>query len=60
MNVENITAIKSDITNISGNITDIKQRLNRIDNKMDSDHEKLIEHETRLKNLEKEIFKKGA
>lgn len=61
-NVENIVTIKNDIANISENIIDIKSKINKIEDRADSDHEKIIEHETRIKNLEKQVFnnKKGA
>ena len=28
--------------------------------KLNSDHDKLVEHDTRIRNLENEVFKKGG
>lgn len=60
LNVENIVTIKNDITNISKDISEIKRKIDKIEDRADNDHEKIIQHETRIKNLEKEVFKKGA
>lgn len=59
-NVENIVTIKNDITNISKDIGEIKRKIDKIEDRAETDHEKIIQHETRIKNLEKEVFKKGA
>lgn len=56
INVKNIVTIKNDITNISENIIDIKRKIDKIEDRADNDHEKIIEHETRIKNLEKSVF----
>ena len=60
MNVKNIVTIKNDIENISTNIGEIKKKIDKIEEKADTDHEKIIQHEARIKNLEKTVFKKGA
>lgn len=60
LNVVKITNIENSISNICGDIQEIKRKIDKIDETKNSDHEKIIEHETRLKNLEKEVFKKGA
>ena len=62
-NVKNIVTIKNDITNISKDIGEIKRKIDKIEDRADTDHEKIIQHESRIKNLEKEVFnktKKGA
>ena len=59
-NTENIVTIKNDITNISSNISEIKRKIDKIEDRADTDHEKIVELDTRVKNLEKEVFKKGA
>jgi len=59
-NVQNILSIKNDISNISTNIGDIKRKIDKIEDSADRDHEKIIDHEARIKNLEKKVFKKGA
>lgn len=59
-NVQNIATIKNDISNINKSVLKLENKLDKIDEKTDSDHEKIIEHETRIKNIEKEVFKKGA
>ena len=59
-NTKNILTIKNDITNIASNISEIKRKIDKIEDKADNDHEKIIQHETRIRNLEKEVFKKGA
>jgi len=59
-NVKNILSIKNDIGNISQNIGEIKVKIDKIEDSTDRDHEKIIDHEARIKNLEKEVFKKGA
>ena len=56
-NIRNVIEIKNNIGTISSSISEIKYKVERIDEKMQSDHEKLIEHETKIKNLEKEVFK---
>lgn len=56
-NIRNVIEIKNNIGSISSSVSEIKYKVERIDEKMQSDHEKLIEHETKIKNLEKEVFK---
>jgi hypothetical protein len=41
-------------------VGEIKQKVEKIDDRMFNDHEKVVDHEARIKNLEKEVFKKGA
>ena len=60
LNVVKITNIENSISNICGDIQEIKRKIDKIDETKNSDHEKIIEHETRIKNLEKEVFRKGA
>lgn len=60
MNVQNILTIKNDIGNISTNIGEIKKKIDKMEERADTDHEKIIEHDARIKNLEKTVFKKGA
>lgn len=59
LNIKSITTIKNNIENISGDISDIKKKFDKIDDKMNSDHERIINHETRIQNLENKI-NKGA
>lgn len=56
--IANIVEIKSNIITIKSGIEDIKYNVKNLDIKMQNDHEKIIEHETKIKNLEKEVFKK--
>lgn len=56
-NIRNVIEIKNNIGSISSSVSEIKYKVERIDEKMQNDHEKLIEHETKIKNLEKEVFK---
>ena len=56
-NVKNVYEIKNDISKIKDNVDEIKEKVEKIDNKLQNDHERLIEHETKIKNLEKEVFK---
>lgn len=60
LNVQNITTIKKDIANICEEIGEIKNKLNKMDDKRNNDHDIIINHESRITNLEKEVFKKGA
>ena len=55
-NIRNVIEIKNNIGAISSSVSDIKYKVERIDEKMQNDHEKLIEHETKIRNLEKEVF----
>ena len=55
-NTKNIVTIKNDITNILNNLSEIKRKIDKIEDRADTDHEKIIEHESRIKNLEKEVF----
>ena len=57
-NVKNIVTIKNDITNISKDTSEIKRKIDKIEDRADNDHEKIIQHESRIKNLEKEVFNK--
>jgi len=56
-NIENIAEIKNNVNNIKSGVDDIKYKVEKIDEKMQNDHDKLTAHETRLRNLEKEVFK---
>lgn len=56
-NIRNVVEIKNNIGSISTSVSEIKYKVERIDEKMQTDHEKLIEHETKIRNLEKEVFK---
>ena len=56
-NIRNVVEIKNNISSITTSVSEIKYKVERIDEKMQSDHEKLIEHDTKIKNLEKEVFK---
>lgn len=60
LNVKNITTIKNDIKNINEAVVKLENKLDKIDEKMNSDHDKLVEHDTRIRNLENEVFKKGG
>ena len=56
-NIQKVAEIKNNIGSITTSVNEIKYKVERIDEKMQSDHEKLIEHETKIRNLEKEVFK---
>jgi len=56
-NIRNVAEIKNNIGSITSSVNEIKYKVERIDEKMQSDHEKIIEHDTKIKNLEKEVFK---
>lgn len=56
-NIRNVAEIKNNISSITTSVSEIKYKVERIDEKMQSDHERLIEHDTKIKNLEKEVFK---
>lgn len=56
-NIRNVSEIKNNIGSITASVNEIKYKVERIDEKMQSDHEKIIEHDTKIKNLEKEVFK---
>ena len=58
--ITSIVEIKTNIATIKNGVEDIKYKVEKLDNKMQNDHEKIIEHDTKIKNLEKEVFKKGA
>lgn len=46
---------------LRADVAEIKVKVEKIDDRMFDDHEKVVEYEARIKNLEKEIFnKKGA
>ena len=60
LNVQNITIIKKEISNIGDDVNDIKAKLNKLSDKRDNDHDIIIKHEARITSLEKEVFKKGA
>lgn len=55
-NVKNLTEIRNDIVTIKSSVSEIKYKVEKIDVKMQNDHEKVIEHETKIKNIEKEVF----
>ena len=57
LNVKNITTIKDDLTHMREDIGEIKQKIEKIDEKMQEDHASIVEHETKIKNLEKEVFR---
>lgn len=59
LNVQNITSIQKDISAISKDIADIRMKINKLDQQMYNDHEKIVEHDNRIKHLEKTVFKKG-
>lgn len=59
-NVKNVYEIKNSISTIKENVEEIKDKVEKIDGKMQSDHERLIEHEQKIRNLEKEVFRGGA
>ena len=56
-NIRNVAEIKNNISNINTSVSEIKYKVEKIDEKTQIDHEKTIEHETRIRNLEKEVFK---
>lgn len=46
---------------LMADVAEIKAKVEKIDDRMFNDHEKVVEYEARIKNLEKEVFnKKGA
>lgn len=46
---------------LMSDVAEIKAKVDKIDEKIFNDHEKVVEYEARIKNLEKEVFnKKGA
>lgn len=59
LNVKNITTIKDDLTHMREDIGEIKTKVEKIDERTHEDHAKIVEHETKIKNLEKEVFGRG-
>lgn len=52
--------IRNNMAIIKTSTDEIKYKVEKIDIKIQTDHERLIEHEQKIKNLEKEVFKGGA
>ena len=52
----NMHEVKYAVQSIQAEIVDIKSNIQSIDEKFSKDHDKLVEHNTRLTNLEKEVF----
>lgn len=59
-NVRTLSTIQNDLQNIGDNIARIERKVDKIDERSNIDHEKIIENDTKIKNLEKEVFRKGA
>lgn len=59
LNVRNITTIKDDLGHVSTDVKDIRSKIDKIDDKINQDHAAIIEHETKIKNLEHEVFNRG-
>lgn len=59
ISAQNFTTFQKDIETIGTNVSEIKQKVEKIDDKMNNDHAKIVDHEARLKNLEKEVFKRS-
>lgn len=57
-NIQNITTIKYDIGNVKSGVDEIKFNIKNINDRMRNDHDKLMEHDVKIKNIENEVFKK--
>lgn len=57
LNIKNITTIKNKLDGMGDNVAEIKTKVDRIDDKLSKDHETIVEHEEKIKHLEKEVFK---
>ena len=55
-----LATIKIELQNIGANTERIERKVDQIEERWTSDHERIIENDTKIKNLEKEVFKKGA
>ncbi len=55
-----LATIQNDLRNISANIERIERKVDKIEERSNGDHEKIVEHDTKIKNLEKEVFKKRS
>ena len=58
--LKNTMEIRNNMAIIKTSTDEIKYKVEKIDIKIQTDHERLIEHEQKIKNLEKEVFKGGA
>lgn len=55
-----LATIQNELRNISANTERIERKVDKIEERSNGDHEKIVEHETKIKNLEKEVFKKRS
>lgn len=55
-----LATIQNELRNISANTERIERKVDQIEERSNGDHEKIIENDTKIKNLEKEVFRKGA
>lgn len=58
--LKNTMEIRNNMAIIKTSTDEIKYKVEKIDIKIQTDHERLIEHEQKIRNLEKEVFKGGA
>lgn len=55
-----LATIQIELRNITANTERIEKKVDQIEQRSNGDHEKIIENDTKIKNLEKEVFRKGA
>lgn len=53
-----LSTIQNELRNIGANVERIERKVDKIDDRSEADHEKIIENDTKIKNLEKEVFKR--
>ena len=54
-----LTTIQNKLDNIVGDLGRFERKVDKIDDRSEADHEKIIENDTKIKNLEKEVFKRS-
>lgn len=62
-NADSVTAlalIQSENRNISAGIERLERKVDKIEERTNGDHEKIVDNEARIKNLENEVFKKRS
>ena len=55
-----LSTIQNELRNIGANVDRIERKVDKIDARSEADHEKIIESDTKIKNLEKEVFNKRS